>query len=381
MHKLLIIACLLARAETVLCQGGPPLLVGPNQVTLNTQADSLRLPDPVAILVEPAGNAPVPFTATFSPAGTADCYVVSPSTGIAPQLVYVGINPSVFPYARTGGHPCPGGIGFAPISNPDAKNGASIVVDYIGAGLPAIASVVNSATLQPGISPGELVTIYGTNLSSPPQSAQFSALGQYPTTLGGTTVTVNGVQAALLYVSQTQINAIAPYEIAGQQTAKVSVTRDGSILISVQAPVSDTSPGIFTATQNGAGQGAILNNPIPGLPGTVNSSSNPAPQGSVVSIFATGSGLWNPTLPDGIVMLGPYHDDSRTIYIPVAPVSLTIGGQPAKIAYAGPAPYMPVGVIQINAVVPTGIGAGQQPIVLTIGANNNSQQSVTVAVQ
>jgi uncharacterized protein (TIGR03437 family) len=65
----------------------------------------------------------------------------------------------------------------------------------------------------------------------------------------------------------------------------------------------------------------------------------------------------------------------------VAPVSVTIGGQPATIRYAGAAPYQVLGIFQVNAVVPEGIGSGPQPIVLTAGENSNSQQQVTVAVQ
>ena len=67
--------------------------------------------------------------------------------------------------------------------------------------------------------------------------------------------------------------------------------------------------------------------------------------------------------------------------VPLAQVSLTIGGQPATLLYAGPAPFMVLGVIQINAVVPEGIGSGPQPVVLTVGRNSNVLQRVSVAVQ
>jgi len=64
-----------------------------------------------------------------------------------------------------------------------------------------------------------------------------------------------------------------------------------------------------------------------------------------------------------------------------APVSVTIGGQPATVLYAGAAPFLISGVVQVNAIVPQGIGSGPQPVVLTIGANSNAGQQVTVAVQ
>jgi uncharacterized protein (TIGR03437 family) len=68
-------------------------------------------------------------------------------------------------------------------------------------------------------------------------------------------------------------------------------------------------------------------------------------------------------------------------YVPQVAVSLTVGGQAANILYAGAAPGQVSGLMQVNAVVPNGIGSGAQPVVLTIGSNNNSQQGVTVAVQ
>jgi uncharacterized protein (TIGR03437 family) len=67
--------------------------------------------------------------------------------------------------------------------------------------------------------------------------------------------------------------------------------------------------------------------------------------------------------------------------VPVAPVSLTIGGINAEIQYAGGAPGFRQGLLQVNAVVPAGLESGPQPLVLKIGENSNAQQRVTVAVQ
>jgi uncharacterized protein (TIGR03437 family) len=63
------------------------------------------------------------------------------------------------------------------------------------------------------------------------------------------------------------------------------------------------------------------------------------------------------------------------------PVSLTIGGKPATLLYVGAAPYEVWSVLQVNAVVPNDAGSGQQPVILMIGANDNSQQQVTVAIK
>ncbi len=94
-------------------------------------------------------------------------------------------------------------------------------------------------------------------------------------------------------------------------------------------------------------------------------------------IFATGAGLWNQPVPSGSVVLGP----TLPPLAPAAPVSLTIGGQAAKILYAGAALDRVSGTLQLNAVVPEGVASGPQPLVLTIGQNSNSQQRVTVAIR
>jgi len=86
--------------------------------------------------------------------------------------------------------------------------------------------------------------------------------------------------------------------------------------------------------------------------------------------------MWNPVLPDGVLvpLTAPYP-------VPVAKVSVTIGGLPAQVQYAGAAPNLVSGMLQVNAVIPAGVGPGNQQIVLTVGQNNNSAQNVTVAVQ
>ena len=65
---------------------------------------------------------------------------------------------------------------------------------------------------------------------------------------------------------------------------------------------------------------------------------------------------------------------------PVAPVSLTIGGKSAQVTYAGSSPGQLSGVLQVEAVVPSGAGAGAVPVVLTVGAAS-SQATATISLQ
>lgn len=229
---------------------------------------------------------------------------------------------------------------------------------------PKITSVLNAASYQTALSPGEYVSIFGQALATPAQAKVL-----YPTAVT-TAVTFNGVNSVLLFKDSGQINAIVPYQVAGDSTVSVVVSYYGQST-PFTVPLADTSPAIFTLTGTGSGQGAILN-----MDNTVNSTANPAPAGSVVQVYATGAGLWDPPLRVPM-LINPFPP----FPVPVAPVSLTIGGQTAQIQFAGAAPRFLEGILQVNAYVPAGLAPGPQPVVLKIGNFDNQLQQVTVAVR
>jgi uncharacterized protein (TIGR03437 family) len=170
-------------------------------------------------------------------------------------------------------------------------------------------------------------------------------------------VTFNGIPAALVYVSANQINAIVPYEVAGQNTVNVVVKNGGATSASFQVNVVATAPGIFASGQNGSGQGAILNQDL-----TVNSSANPAARGTAIAIYGTGEGQLTPAGVTASVT----PSTGTTFPKPLQPVTVTVGGQPATILYAGEAPGLVSGVIQVNVQLPNNIGTGDQPVVITV---------------
>jgi uncharacterized protein (TIGR03437 family) len=117
----------------------------------------------------------------------------------------------------------------------------------------------------------------------------------------------------------------------------------------------EASPGIF----------AIAN-----ADSSANSASNPAASGSYVTIYGTGQGVSNPPETDGTIM-------GDTLATPVLPVEATIDGQPGTILYAGSAPGLVAGVLQINLSVPTQLLPGQHIVVISVGDRDNSfQQSL-----
>jgi uncharacterized protein (TIGR03437 family) len=350
----------------------PTISVTPTSVTFTYASGSTTLPAPQVVQVTSTGS--VTFNATFTPnasiANRGNFITVTPASGTAPATITLGVNSTILATLPQGTY-----AGTVTVSSPGIASQTVNVSLTVGAAPPpAITAIVNAATLQPGpIGPGEIISIFGTNAGpSTPQTFTLTAAGTVPTTLGGVTVTFNNVSAPLIYVSATQINAIVPYEVAGQTTVPVEVQFGGMTSAILQANVVATDPGIFSVSQGGSGQGAILNQDY-----SVNGANNPAAKGSVIQIFATGEGQLVPAVATGSVTPGapPFSKPVAT------PVTVTIGGQTAQIEYAGEAPTLVSGVIQINAVIPAGAASGNQPVVVTIGTNSNTNQNITVAVQ
>jgi len=203
-----------------------------------------------------------------------------------------------------------------------------------------ITCVANAATYRSGpVAPGEIVAIFGPSIG-PTQPASFQlADGMVGSSLGGVTVSFNGIPAPLLYVSENQINAIVPFALAGQQPCSVQIVNQGVRLPAITLPVADSAIGIFTLDSSGAGQAAALNQD-----GTVNDYAHPAPRGSIVSVFVTGAGRMKPAAADGGLGTG------KTT--PVLEFSGDLLVSPLEVLYVGDAPGLVQGVVQINFRVP-----------------------------
>lgn len=235
--------------------------------------------------------------------------------------------------------------------------------------------------------PGTIVSVFGTHLAPDLGSLAYGESAAYPISLGNAavganTITVNGVPAAVLYASPTQINAVVPFGTAGSQPAEVVVSRHhftAKATVRAQA----TAPGVFTATGTGTGQGTILNY-TGGLGTGLNSSSNPANRGDAIVFWITGAGVWSPAVPDGLVALSgtdPQNGMRPKYALAATPITLTIGGKPATLFYIGASAYMPWASVQVNAFVPSDAPSGDQPLVIQIGQSDNAAQRVTVAIR
>lgn len=221
------------------------------------------------------------------------------------------------------------------------------------------AGVVNAGSYSPSaISPGAAVSIFGTNLGCTPAGATSIPL---PVSLSSVSVQINGTAIPLYYVSGTQINAQIPYETA-TGSASLTVTGPGGTSAAITIPVVVAAPGIFSSS----GQAAAFNQDF-----TVNSSSNPAKTGSVVTVFFTGPGPLSQSVTTGAAIPNPPPYVTATLAN-----SATIGGLDAPVYFMGMSPGL-VGLAQANLTVPN-LAAGTYPVVITIGGV--SSQSATLAV-
>lgn len=343
------------------------LVIGSSTVGFNFQAGSLTTPLPQNVQVTSTGG-PIPFTAAVT--SGASFLTVTPANGNTPGPVSIGLNQAGIAALAPGTY-----NGTVSISSPNLPTQVvNVTLTVAAAAAPTVTTVLNSASNQAGaVSPGEIVAIKGVNLGpSAPVGLLLTPQGTVSITLGNTVVLFDGIPAPLIFVSDSQINAIVPYEIAGRVNTSVVVQRNGQSSTPLVLRVADTSPAIFSLTQGGSGQGAILN-----FDNSVNGTINPAPKRSVIVIYATGEGALRPQPATGSVT----SSTGPNFPAPINNVSVTIGGQPAEIKYAGEAPGLVSGALQINAIVPDNIGSGPQTIVLTVGGASNNTQTITVAVQ
>ena len=243
-------------------------------------------------------------------------------------------------------------------------------------------SVVNSATFQGGIpvAPGGLAAIFGQELAS---ESSTTANAPWPVSAAKREVVINDeVRAPLQHVSGSQINAQIPSNAPlGSQRIAVRLEDTGELVAGGGLVIASASPGLFTATQDGRGQAAALNQD-----GRVNSASNPAAKDSVVVLYGTGQGQVSPPVQDGTAAAS--SPLSSTVTVPTSDGRTCVTSQPSmcvavgngfgEVQFSGLAPGF-VGLWQINVKLPADTPTGNIPVRVLI--NGIPSNIVTVAVR
>ncbi len=224
----------------------------------------------------------------------------------------------------------------------------------------AIGGLVNGSDFSARLAPGTVFSVFGRGLGPEEIAlAEIGPDGRLTTQLAGTRVLFDGVPAPLIFASDGQVSGVSPFGVAAGAATVVTVGFNGVNSDLERILPLDTAPALFTLDSSGRGPVAALNED-----GTVNSAENPAAPGSIVVLYGTGGGRPEPAPLDGAVAAGaaPLAD----------PVGVTVGFEPAQVLYAGSAPGLVEGVVQINVRISDSLSDGAHPVDVTVGANSTT---------
>lgn len=346
----------------------PVLTITPSSLAFTYQTGSVN---PFDQTISLGGSAGQIFTATASSSGW---LAVSPPGAATPANLTVAVNPSALVAGTYSG------VILIATNSGSTGTSQSVAVTLtvstaaappIVIPIPNISSLVNAASLlATPLAPGEIISFFGRGLG-PVESAQFrlTPSGLIDNSLVGTRVIVDGAPAPIVYTQAGQVNAIVPYSVAGKSTVQVMVEYQGVRSAPASFAVAAASPAIFTIDGSGHGQGAILDQDT-----SVNSDLNPADRGSIMVLYATGAGQMDPAGIDGAIT-------GRDLARPLAAVSVLVDGQDTEILYAGAAPGLVAGALQVNFRLPPQVRTGAAIGVLLKVGRFTSQPGVTLAIR
>jgi uncharacterized protein (TIGR03437 family) len=216
---------------------------------------------------------------------------------------------------------------------------------------PTIGSVVNGASFAPSLSPGCLISIFGTALA--PELAGAVSL-PLPTQLAGTSVNIDGVAAPLYFVSAGQINAQIPFGIT-KSTITLTVTSSTGTSAPYALALKSSSPGIFSKSQDGKGSALSFDGSFHELT---------AIGSEAFILYATGLGATDPP-----AVAGEPGASVEPLNRIAGQVEVYVGDVKAEVQYAGLAPGF-VGVYQINVQPPANPTTNRLVIRLNGGQGN-----------
>ncbi len=222
---------------------------------------------------------------------------------------------------------------------------------------PVITLVANAEGEVPVIAPNTWVEVKGQNLSRANdtrvwQGSDF-ANNQLPTSLDNVGVTVNGKSAYVYYISPTQINILTPPD-AMPGTVTVVVNHNGAISAPFAAQAQPLSPSFFVFGGGPYIAATHADGSYLGPTSLVSGRTTPAKPGEVVTLYANGFGSTSaPVVSGSLAQSGNL----------TPPPSVTIGGFPAVVQFAGLAEP---GQFQLNVVVPSSAPSGDNAVVALI---------------
>lgn len=228
--------------------------------------------------------------------------------------------------------------------------GAAGVLTIFGAGSPtqptayAFANAAGPFVIG-HVAPGEIITISGVGFGLK------------------SNVSFGGIPAPIFGIQQNQITVQVPFEVAHTTTTSMQFTDSaGQTGPALMLPVIAADPGVLT--RDGLHAAAINQD------GSVNSSDDPAPFGSTIAIFATGSGLWAGPLGTGETASASLVFSQLPVSVSVSVPQSDAAQHSATVLYAGSAPFLSDGVLQVNLQLPISTdlaNASEVRLILQVG--------------
>ena len=251
---------------------------------------------------------------------------------------------------------------------------------------PAITGIGGAGGSVPAVtslSANGLFTIYGSDFTTTPAGINSGNIlnNELPTNLGNVCVESSGTKWGLFFVSAGQINALAG-TLPASGTVPVTVVTNCGTANEVASPVMDVpvaavAPEFLYFLQHADGTNPIAaadftTGLLAGAPGLIPGATfAPVHANDVVIAYGVGWGTTSSTDPIGTLA-------TAAASLPAGSYSLTVGGSPANVSYAGLSPGS-AGLYQINFTVPSGLAAEDQKVVLKIaGVSTSVNAFITV---
>ena len=301
------------------------------------------------------------FTASTSGGYTYQFDWTPPATNVGNVNLYVAAN------AGPGGAPSQ--------SNANVYTSTVTLTPAVAVNTPAITpgGVVPVYSSSTTVQPGSWFSVYGNNLAADFKEWQ----GDFPTSLGGTTVTINGKAAYLWFVSPGQINAQAPDDTMTGSVNVVVTTAAGSNTTALTLGTAGPSflllgdakhaTGVIISLDNKGSQAGGAYDLLG--PASTGAGFRAAKKGENVAVYAVGFGPTVAPVPAGKVFAGVTNMVTKP--------QVTLGGVPLTLDFAG---VIGAGLYQLNFKIPDNVGTGDLAFRATVNGLQ-SQANVFIPVQ
>lgn len=241
------------------------------------------------------------------------------------------------------------------VTNPGAGGGEAAATFVTTMPGPLIRGIGHAANQTATAAPGSLLVIYGQNIGPETMVSFDPSSPRVPASLAGVSVELQGEAAPILYAWKDQICIAIPYGVEVNRPYMLQVNHAGQRSNLWPLMITPAAPGLFTATGAGAGPVAAYAYDEEKKEYYLVTEAAPALRGGYAVLYATGEGM--PVQPadagrlDGTI--------AQKASQPNSPVTVTVGGLPAEVHYAGASPGLIVGIIQLNIRIPPAVTPGK----------------------